>query len=317
MRLLLVISLLLTMFQQRAAGQDKDANRLAIGAFVPDDLGLPASAKNQLEMKMKAALAKEGISSNDLGSRFVMTANVLEADKKVTATAPAMIAYTLNVDVYIADIAERKSYGSTSLTLKGAGETETKAYLSALKQLNADDDRLKSLISSSKSKIVNYYNTECDNIQNQARLLSDAGKYEEAVYLLMSVPSANAVCYNKSLQQLKTVYTKYTDQQCKINLNKASQAWNSSRTYEGAQLAAGYLSNIDPLAKCYKEASDFSAQMGKEVQQQLNREWDFKMKVLASAVDLEKQYLQAYKDISESYFKSMPEKHIIVREWLY
>ncbi|RZA00371.1 MAG: hypothetical protein EOO68_11380 [Moraxellaceae bacterium] len=317
MKFFIAITALLTLFAGAATGQDKDMNRLAIGAFVPDELELNPAAKNQLEMKMRSALANEGISSNDNSSRFMMTVNVHEADKKVTATAPAMIAYTLNVDVYIADLMDRKSYGSTSFTLKGVGETETKAYNSALNQLKPDDARLKDLITNSKTKIVRYYTAECGNIQTQARLLSDAGKYEEAVHLLMSVPSASNDCHAKSLQQLKSVYTKYTNQQCKISLNKAKQAWNSTRNYEGAQAAAQHLSNIDPLASCYKEASDFATQMGKEVQQQNNREWDFKMKVLSSAIDLEKQYLQAYKEVAESYIKSQPQTHTIVREWLY
>ena len=63
-------------------------------------------------------------------------------------------------------------FASFSATVKGVGENETKAYMSALKNLKTNDPNYQDFIEKAKNKIVEYYNSKCDFIIKEAKALA-------------------------------------------------------------------------------------------------------------------------------------------------
>ena len=135
------------------AQQMSDTERLALTVWVPDNEGnIPPAATNVLENKLTQIATQYGITGSTNLMRFILTANIDVLTKDFTATAPVMQSYTLSVNMYIADGVDGKAFSSYSTTVKGVGENETKAYLSALKNLRQVIRRIKHLSTKAKGK---------------------------------------------------------------------------------------------------------------------------------------------------------------------
>lgn len=277
--LIIVSSLLLccslNTIAQNNAGTMDDISRIALEAFVPSQIeGMPASAKANLENKLKQIAAKNGMAGG-MNSRFIITANVTVLTKDITATAPPMQAYTLEVTLYIGDGIDGKAFSSTSVTLKGVGETETKAYMAALKNLKVADPKYQAFLEEGKNKIVQYYNTQCDFILKSAQTMASQDQYDEAITTLVTIPDVCKECYDKAMDAVQPIYQAKIDKDCKIKLQEAQSIWNAGQSYEAADQAGQILASIDPNATCYSEVTTLNNQIAKRVKEIDQREWNY------------------------------------------
>ena len=169
MRYLLIVVLFLNVI---SFGQEKDdnANNIALYAYVSNNIeGMPSSASRMLKNKLNQIVTQNGIGGPVINPRFIITPNITILSKDITSSAPPMIAYNLEVTFYIGDGVDGTKYASTSLSVKGVGTNETKAYIQAIKQIKTKHPDLVSFIEEGKQKIIDYYNTNCDLILKEAR----------------------------------------------------------------------------------------------------------------------------------------------------
>jgi hypothetical protein len=66
------------------------------------------------------------------------------------------------------------------------------------------------------------------------------------------------------------------------------------------------LSEIDPSASCFNEAQTIAKTADTKVDAEEKKQWDFQMKQYNDAVSIEKQRVEAIKEIAVSYYKSQP-----------
>ena len=150
--ILITIVLMVAGFNSIQAQKMSDTERLALTVWVPDNEGeIPLAAIKVLENKLMQIATQNGITGSTDLLRFILTANIDVLTKDITPTAPVMQAFTLNVNLSIADGVDGKAFSSYSTTVKGVGENETKAYLSALKNLKANNPAYQSFIENGKS----------------------------------------------------------------------------------------------------------------------------------------------------------------------
>ena len=308
---------LLAGLSSQAQGKAKadDAGKIALNAYVSDQVeNFPEIAKSVLSNKLNQVVtAGGGISSSDYNSRFIITANINVLTKDLTATAPPMTALTLDVTLYIGDGFEGRKFVSHSVTVKGVGTNENKAYMEAIKQIKTNSPEMVAFVNSGKSKILEYYNTKCPNILKEAKALEAQNKIGEAIYLLTTVPDAATDCYNKSMAAAQPLYKKQIDQECKSRLMEANTLWNANQTVDAANAAGELLSAIDPLSSCYGEVKALSAKIGKRVQELDNREWKYKVD---SEIGLERDRIKAIRDIGVAYGNGQPKTvNYNVRGW--
>ena len=230
-------------------------------------------------------------------SRFIITANVNVLTKDITPTAPPMQAYTLEVTLYIGDGIEGTAFSSTSITLKGVGETETKAYLAALKNLKVTDPRYQSFIEEGKNKIIQYYNSKCDFILKSAQAQADQDKFEDALTTLVEIPDVCKECYNKAMDKIKIVYQAKIDKECSVKLSEAKSVWNAGQDYDAAGAAGQILAEIDPNAKCFSEVTNLYNQIAKRIKEIDQREWNYILKEQQNEHEAEMATINAAKAI--------------------
>ncbi|MCG9791163.1 hypothetical protein [Flavobacterium algicola] len=303
-------------YAQITAEKSKEVANVVLTSYVSQQMdNMPAAARSMLENKLSQIVTQNGMGSSDINERFILTANIIVLSKDITPTAPPMQALELGISLYIGDGIEGTKFASFSTTVKGAGENETKAYISALKTLKTNDPRYQAFIERGKSKIVEYYNSKCDFIIKDAQSLGSQSQYDEAIYKLSSVPEVCKVCYDKCIDAVAPIYKLQIDKACRVSLADATNSWNSNQNASGALEASEYLAQIDPNASCFKEAQAFSNKIAKRIFENEKKEWDFKMKEYQDDLDLRKQTIRAARDIGIAYGKGQPKTVYRVYGW--
>jgi len=243
-----IICINLGVSAQNNLGKTDDVGRISICpvvGYIPD---MPASAERTLLNKMGQITSKNGMAS--AGNRFIMYPHVSIVTQDITATAPPMHAYNLDVTLYIADNITQSIFSSATISLKGVGKNPTKAYMSALKALNYKRPEVKTFIQEGKDKIVEYYNSKCDFILKDAESLAGRKEFDAAIYTTTSIPDICKDCYMKAQDVAVSIFKQKMENECMQNIADARTA-KAKNNYD---LAASYLSGILPDVSCYSDA---------------------------------------------------------------
>jgi hypothetical protein len=290
-------------YAQNTAGKSDDMARITLATFVPQQIDkMPEAARSMLANKLSQIVTQSGMGGNVLNQRFILTANINVMSKDITPTAPPMQAFTLDVTLYIGDGIDGTKFASISTTLKGVGENETKAYISALKNLKTNDPNYQSFIETGKTKIVEYYNSKCDFIIKEAQTLVSQNKFEEAIFKLTGVPEVCRGCYDKCMDAIAPIYKQQIDRDCKLKLAEATNLWSANQTVEAGNQAGEILSTIEPGAACFGEVKTLSNKIATKVKELDTREWNYKLKEQAQV----SERIKAYRDIGVAYGKGQP-----------
>ena len=292
-------------YSQNTLGKSDDAARITLAAYVPQQIDkMPDAARSILANKLNQIVTQNGMGGAANNERFIITANVNVISKDLTATAPPMTALVLEVTLYIGDGFVGTKFSSTSISVKGVGESETKAYISALKGISPTNSNIQSFVGNGKSKIIEYYNSKCDFIIKEAQTLVSQNNFEEAIFKLTSVPEVCKECYDKAMDAVGPIYQKQIDRECK--LMEANTAWNAAQDSYGADTAGGILAQIDPNASCYKEALALSNKIAQRIKEIDQRDWKLQLKEQQDNVDIQKATIKAIRDIGVAYGNGQP-----------
>ncbi len=281
--------------------QQKQApeSTLALRVLVEEPIEpAPPTSKQLLENKLNQLLTQNGVASMDYLGQFFITVRVNPLSKDILGTAPTKISETMEVALYIADYYNQVVFSTTSATVKGIGETDSKCYMNALRQLKVNTPQIQQFVEEGKKKIIAYYNSQADRLITQAQTLSKMKKYEEALWIISTIP-AECDKYDQALKAGLDIYQEYTDHLCDVNLAKARTAWASDQNAAGAQAAGEFLSQIYPDAKCYGDAMA----LYKEIKGKVLDDWKFEMKVYQDGVDTERERIHALRDVGVAYGK--------------
>ncbi len=301
-------------FAQNEKGSTNDVARITLAAYVPQQIDkMPDAARSMLTNKLNQIVTQNGMGGSANSERFIITANVNVISKDLTATAPAMTAFVLDVTLYIGDGIVGTKFSSTSISAKGVGENETKAYISAIKSISPTNSAIQSFVESGKAKIVEYYNSKCNFIIKDAQALVSQNQYDEAIFKLTSVPEVCKDCYDKCMDAIGPIYQKQIDRNCKLKLAEANSLWSANQTLETANEVGGLLSEIDPSASCFVEVKALSNKITTRVKDLDAREWKYNLR----EQEQKSERIKAYRDIGVAYGKG-PKATIIqynIRGW--
>ena len=293
-----------------------DMGRIALAAFVPQQIDkMPEAANSLLTNKLSQIATNSGMGGSAANERFIITANVNVITKDIMPSAPPLTSFTLEVTLYIGDGIEGTKFNSTSISVKGVGENETKAYIAALKNISPSNAKIQTFVEEGKTRIIEFYNSKCDFILKEAQTLSARNEYDGAISKLVSIPEVCKACYDKAMDAVAPIYQKQIDRECKVKLMEANTAWSSAQDVNGAEIAGGLLSQIDPGASCYKEAAALNSKIAQRMKELDQREFKAQLKQQQDNVDLQKARIKAARDIGVAYGNNQPKTVYKVYGW--
>lgn len=278
---------------------------LPISVYAADDQeSFPAGAKAMVENKLTQLLTKNGIAGLDYTGQFILTVTTTPLDKDVLPGPPSKIAEKMEMNLYIVDAYAKTIFSSTSFTVRGLGETETKCYLNAFSHMPLQTPAIAKFIEEGKNKIVEYYDHEGEQLIKKANYLMGQKQYEEALYWVSLIPQQSKN-YDAALAAGLQIYQAYVDNQCNINLAAARAAWAAEQNKEGAYAAGEYLANILPDAGCYGEAME----LYQEIKGKVLDDWKFEMKKYQDGIDLEAMRIESARQVGIAYGSHQPQQN--------
>jgi hypothetical protein len=287
---------------QRSIDDGKD--RLALSIWIPDRIeGLPAEARQNLHDKLSQIITRQGLSADPGQSRFVFTANVIMQNKDILPSAPPKHLYKMDITFYIGDGFEGKIYSSYTTTVTGVGESEVRAYISAIKNISASDRGYQAFIDQGKSRIIDYYNSQCDIILREAQTLSGRHEYDQALWTLTAIPDVCRECWEKGRTVAADIFRHKINSECKSLILEATTVWNAGQSWEAAENAGAILSQIDPDASCYEDAMALSRKIAARIREVDRREWQFQYD---REIGLKRDLIQACRDVGVAWAKNQP-----------
>lgn len=293
---LLFLMIVLACVQPFAMKAQSNAGLIVMTAFVPAQDNLTPTTSKSLEHKISQMITASGMGSID-NSRFAVIPRIVEADKRLSSGATPMIVMDADVTFYIGDVETGNVFCSFTKSVKGIGETETRAYVSAISNIKPKDRELQSFMQTGKQKIIDYYNQKIDQIISRARQFESQADYDSALAALLEVPEEAVEAYAKASPLIASIYQKKIDYEGEILYNQAYHLWNSTLDYDGAVEAAGILAMISPYSKAAPKAKTLSDNIGKRVREVDQREWNYIVQEQKNEADLNKALISACRDI--------------------
>ena len=277
---------------------------LPISVYAANDSEtFPAGAKAMIENKLTQVLTRNGIAGIDYLGQFILTVTTTPLDKDVIPGPPMKISEKMEMNLYIVDAYAKTVFSSTSLTVRGLGETENKCYLNAISKMPVQSKDLASFMEEGKKKIIAYYDHETPNLIKRAQYLAKLKQYEEALSIIALVPAQSSQ-YENALNAGMEIYQQYLNNLCNINLAAARQAWAAEQNKYGAAAAGEYLQYILPDAGCYGEAME----LYNEIKGKVLDDWKFEMKKYQDGINLERQRIDAMRQIGVAYGTNQPDQ---------
>lgn len=263
----------------------------------PQSESLPVSVSKELQNKLVQIINTHGIGAID-ASQFFVTCQLTTTNKEVLAGPPTMIAQNINATFYVVDGLTKKTFGSTSLTLKGVGNNETKAYMNAIKNIRPNSTELDKLILDSSKKIKQYYKDNFNTIMNKVDVLIQQQEYDEAIVFLNSI-SETVVNNDIVTSKLKQVWQSKIDREGNYLLNDA-QTFYAVRDYDSAMETLRF---IDPACNdnIINESKTLIASIKTAIDRDIKRLEDKEDKAYQDSIDLVLERLNRNTEVAKIY----------------
>jgi len=294
-----------------------DFGRITLNSYIPEDLKLTPDVKSLLTTKLNQISSNYGMGGTSLEPRFIITVNINIGTKDIIAGPPQMIAQNIDLTFFIGDALEEKIYSNYNVSLKGVGTNENKAFINAFKKIKTKSTQLEELTTTAKNKIIQYYETNCNQLITEASSMVNKGNYDKALYMLMSIPNICNDCYTKALEKSDVVYKTKIDSEGKSLLVKAKTIWASAPNKDGAEQIKYLLLKINKNASCFSEVEEFNKKVEakltadeieriKRQEIENKREHELALENSKNATEIEKLRINAYKEVSVEYARNQP-----------
>ena len=268
---------------------------------------VPTSSLNYLLDNLRVAISTDGLAAqNDYITQFLLLPQINVITKDIIYNTQQQFVLNLDLSLSVVDNISGTIFAAKTISLKGVGTNETKAFNAAFRTLSKNHTQVKELVAIAKQKILDYYEAEAENIIKRANLLSAQRKYDEAFYLLSMVPSQCSK-FDVSLAAGLTLWEQYKDYSCNKNLAMAQSVWVAKQDIDAANMAAAYLSTILPDADCYGDAQE----LYEEIKLKVGKLWNYEMKVYNDEMSLRNAKVKAIQEIGVAYGKGQQPNFVI------
>ena len=298
-------------FVNTFAQSKNSGSTLVISSIVPDfSVKEFPYVKSILEDKLLNIVSSSGIGGYS-GSRFFIAPKISVTEKKKIPGPGGAILFKANLTLIIADNTDQKVINTYSSPISGIGYTDFESVSEALKSLNPDDEKLKRFMIDSRSRIIDYYNSNCNSIIQFAEANS-SNQPDDVLYNLSLIPIQNSDCYEKEMRLTKLIIQNQIATKCSNAISKARLAWSKGNNEYSANEAFKILNSIEMNNQCAVDASALAQEISSVFQTyEKNR-----LEIDKKKIESENLQYKLTSDIIIEYFRNQP-KEIYNTEFIF
>ena len=276
-----------------------ELGKISLSVVTPENSEyLNSKQLSKLRNKVLKIASANGMSSSGFNSNFVMYPIFEIYGEDLVEGMQNIFILEVEVTLVIKQVENNMIFSTFTAEIEGNGNTKNEAVVNSISQIPTRSADVKNFVKEGKQKIVDYYEAQCQSIANQAETASKKGDFEEAFAIIMAVPSE--VSCSQDLSDLSIrIYKEYQNKVCKENMLEAKSRV-SAGNYDDA---LDVLSDIDPSTVRYNDAKSTIAKIESKVSAEKKKEWDFMLQRHNDAVSLQKERINAVKDIAVAYYK--------------
>ncbi|MCH5229966.1 MAG: hypothetical protein J1F12_08260 [Muribaculaceae bacterium] len=272
---------------------------------------------NFLTQKLMQVVSYEGYGGQELAYLCLM-ASVSETNKEIISGNRPLVVLNAELDLVLCSLKSGEQFGATSIPLSGQGVKESQAFQKALARVSRHNQALNAFMRQARKKVFEYYESHIPSMIRQANLLTQRGEYEEALYMLSSVPPC---CnnYDPVEEAIINIWSTYINRECSEQMAKANAIWRSTKNQEGALLAAAYIGAINRESMCAQEADALLAEIESKLDADYARELALEdeerefakeqireeMNLKKEEINIRKQKIDAIREIALSFSDSV------------
>ncbi len=308
---LIAIVLLLIGKLNFAQIKTSDIGEIALSVVMPSNTDeIQYKEFEKLKSKIQQMASLNGVSGDGYFSNFVIYPKFeIFEEETVDAGLTPKTYVKGELSLYVSQTNNKLIFNSVFLNFSGIGNNREKAILNAINRVNTRDPKLPPFFNEAKSKIIGYYESNCDLIASKAKALVKKQQYQEAIGLLMSVPEEASGCYQKIQDETVNAYVAYQNNVCNsIVLNAKSQL--AKKNYSEALYE---LTQVDSSSKCFAEAETLITNIDTEITKINEREYNDKQREIKQRIaerkeirdnqkELELSRIEAIKQVAISYY---------------
>lgn len=299
MKKLPLIYFLFIVFSTKMVAQSSD---FTVGIVLPQAGGdITQSHIQKIESKIMQLINNSNQAivgySNDVVIYPIITINetsVVEGGmQNITVTS-------LELSFFVKQLSTNVIYNSIAKNIKGSGNNKIQAISNAINQIKTNDVTFSNFLVTAKVKFQKYYAENCKTIIAAAENLSVREEYEKAISMLQLIPVLASSCYEDAQHKSIEIFKTIQNSKCSKLINIAK----SEIAIDNIQTAVQALQLIEPNSKCSDEAKQLIAQISNRVEKEKQKEENKIEKEKEQEFDLEKQRINAIKEIAKAYYSN-------------
>lgn len=133
-------------------------NGIQLYLYAPDQMeNVPKASMEYLINNLSSAVTDDGLATqNEYMAQFVLMPKVNVASKNIIANTQPQVILNVDISLQVVDGMCGTIYASSIVNVKGVGTNETKAYNSAFRSINKEQQQIVELVKTAKQKILSY-----------------------------------------------------------------------------------------------------------------------------------------------------------------
>lgn len=281
-----------------------DIGKMALSIIMPENVDyLDEQQLSKLETKISQIVTMNGLAASGYNNNFVIYPKLAVYENNIVESGMQNITVmSVELSLFIKQVENNLIFSTITKSLKGSGNSKQMALTNAISKIPTNDLEYKTFIENGKLKILHYYELKCTDILKKSEAYVKLKQYDQALGLLLTVPEEVSSCYSKVQEKSIEAYIAYQTQKCAETMQSAKTTI-ASNNYVGA---LKILSEIDPSASCFKEAQKLINLAAAKIDAEEKKQWEFKMKQYKDLISLNRQRIEAAKEIAIAYYKNRP-----------
>ncbi|QNM86287.1 hypothetical protein H9W90_03970 [Polaribacter pectinis] len=263
----------------------------------------------KIKSKIKQIISKNDVAATDYYSDFLIYPSIEIYDEEtIDAGLQPITIISGDFTLFVKQASTNNQFGSISVKFKGSGNSRSKAIKNGVSKINSNHNDFQTFLKNVKSKIVNYYQKNCNLYVSEADKLNASKQYEQALLKLLSIPAGVTNCNSKINSRIVQYYRNYSNSVCDKKIVIAN-GYYSEKNYSKS---LDILRTIDPESKCKSAALSLMKKIESKIDKEDKQALDITMKIYNDKVSMEKARIASIKEITLAYYKNQPDTNIHV-----